>query len=490
VRARKGSGITTGGPKPRPGDRLLVMKFGGTSMGSADRIRVAASLSREQREKRPVIVVVSAMSKITDLLLDTLRHAEAGDQDGLAANLGQITSRHLTCCTSLLEGTPLEDTVKGVDELVAEFSRIAQGVRMLGERPPRSVDEALAVGERLSALIMAAYLNQLGVRSAGVNARDLIVTDSVFGNATPLMGPTREKAQSLLRPLLDQGVLAVVTGFNGATADGRPTTLGRGGSDFSASILAAALDASELWIWTDVDGIMSADPRIVPDPAVLSEVTYREAAELAYNGAKVLHPRTLAPLVERQIPVWSKNSFAPEKPGTRIMPLVNAPAGARAVTSMSNVALVSVEPASPEISGTRIMGRALDALGATSAEVLALTSSSYSQSFCFLVRTDELERALEALEAALSLELAHGYLKPVEVNENVGLLAVVGEGMRGLPGLAGRIFTAISRQNVNIIAIAQGSSELTIAIVVARDGLEKAVRAVHEECHMGQLSTR
>jgi bifunctional aspartokinase / homoserine dehydrogenase 1 len=279
-----------------------------------------------------------------------------------------------------------------------------------------------------------------------------------------------------------------VTGFNGATADGRPTTLGRGGSDFSASILAAALNAAELWIWTDVDGIMSADPRLVADVVVLDEVTYAEAAELAYNGAKVLHPRTLAPLADRHIPVWSKNSFAPEKRGTRIVPAITAANGARAVTSMANVALVALEPASAELSGVQVMARALDAIARANVEIMALSSSSYRQSFCFLVRKDELERALEALESALALELAHGYVHPIHIDDEVGLLAVVGEGMQGKPGLAGRIFTAISREEVNIIAIAQGSSELTIAIVVRRGGLEKAVRAVHQECGLGALT--
>ncbi|MEZ5400556.1 MAG: aspartate kinase [Bryobacteraceae bacterium] len=467
---------------------LLVMKFGGTSMGSADRIKAAARLIREQNEKRPVLTVVSAMSKITDLLLDTLRHAEGGDAEGVEANLKTLTDRHLAACGDLVSGPALDATVKSIEDMVAEFSRIANGVRMLGERPPRSVDEAVAIGERLSSTMLAAHLNAAGLRSRAVNAREVIVTDAVFGNATPLMEPTSEKSRRLLRPLLEDGYAPIVTGFNGATVDGRATTLGRGGSDFSASILAAALDASEVWIWTDVDGIMTADPRLVPDPAVLDEVTYREAAELAYNGAKVLHPRTLAPLVEGEIPVWSKNSFAPEKPGTRIVSQVKAPPGPRAVTSMAGVALISLEPASPEISGTRVMGRALDALATAGAEVLAMTSSSYQQSFCFLVRRDELARSLEAVESALSLELAHGYLKPVDVDDEVGLLAIVGEGMQGSPGWAGRIFTAISRQKVNIIAIAQGSSELTIALVVARDGLEKAVRAVHAECQMGELA--
>jgi aspartokinase/homoserine dehydrogenase 1 len=357
---------------------------------------------------------------------------------------------------------------------------------MLQERPPRSVDEAVAVGERLSVVLVSEYLNSSGTRSAGVNSSTVVVTDAVFGNASPLMEPTRAKAAQLLLPLLEQGVLPVLTGFNGATADGRPTTLGRGGSDFSASIMAAALDASELWIWTDVDGIMSADPRLVPDAEVLEEVTYAEAAELAYNGAKVLHPRTLAPLVEKKIPVWSKNSFSPEKPGTKIVPQIAVANGTRAVTSMSNVALVSLEPASPEMNGVQLMARALDAVSRVDVEVLVLTSSSYRQNFCFLVRGDELPRTLRALESALALELAHGYVKAIEVDGDVGLLAAVGEGMQGRPGLAGRIFTAISRVHVNIIAIAQGSSELTIAVVVRREGLEKAVRAVHAECGLGQ----
>jgi aspartokinase/homoserine dehydrogenase 1 len=215
-------------------------------------------------------------------------------------------------------------------------------------------------------------------------------------------------------------------------------------------------------------------------------VTYREAAELAYNGAKVLHPRTLAPLVESQIQVWSKNSFSPEKPGTKIVPHLPVSNGARAVTSMARVALISLEPANATLPGAHVMARALDALAGANVEVLSLSSSSYRQSFCFLVRSEELEKTLEALESALALELAHGYLRPIDVNNEVGLLAVVGEGMQGAPGLAGRIFTAISRERINIIAIAQGSSELTIAIVVRRDGLESAVRAVHAECDMGR----
>src|SRR5262249_46501283 len=279
------------------------------------------------------------------------------------------------------------------------------------------------------------YLSATTTHSTAINAWDVVVTDALFGNASPLMEPTREKARAKLLPLLERRTVPVITGFNGATADGRPTTLGRGGSDFSASILAAALDAAEVWIWTDVDGIMSADPRLVPDVVVLEEVTYAEAAELAYNGAKVLHPRTLAPLVDKRIPVWSKNSFAPEKPGTKIVPETGHAAGVRAVASMTHVALVSLEPASAELNGVHVMARALDAVARANVEVLAVSSSSYRQSFCFLVRSSELDGAVQALESALALELAHGYLRPIDIDNNVGLLAAVGEGMHGKPGL-------------------------------------------------------
>ncbi|HEX3876954.1 MAG TPA: aspartate kinase [Bryobacteraceae bacterium] len=467
-------------------NNLLVMKFGGTSVGSASRMRASAQLAVEASRQRPVAVVVSAMSKITDLLLGAMRHAEGGDRSGIDASLAALRERHEQACRELLPPERQAPVLAKLFAIIDEFARIVNGMEMLGERPPRSVDEGVAVGERLSAILVAEHLSAEGIPAEAVNAWDIVVTDAVFGNASPLMEPTRAKASFVLVPLLQRGVIPIVTGFNGATADGRPTTLGRGGSDFSASILAAALDAAELWIWTDVDGIMSADPRLVHDAEVMDEITYAEAAELAYNGAKVLHPRTLAPLVDKKIPVWSKNSFAPEKPGTKIVPETRHGAGVRAVASMTHVALVSLEPASAELSGVQVMARSLEAIARANVEVLVVSSSSYRQSFCFLVRTAELAAAVQALESALSLEIAHGYLRPMQVDDNVGLLAAVGEGMQGHAGVAGRIFTAISRVHVNIIAIAQGSSELTIAVVVRRDGLENAVRAVHAECGLGR----
>ena len=461
------------------------MKFGGTSVGSAARMKVSAGLAMDAAKTRPVAIVVSAMSKITDLLLDTMKHAEAGDRAGIEANIATLRKRHHEALLELLPEARQEDLRRQLDQLVDEFERIVGGMLMLGDRPVRSIDEAVCIGERLSALLVSEYMKSQGVAAAAINAADVVVTDAVFGNASPVMEATEVKAKKVLLPLLEAGSLPVVTGFNGATADGRATTLGRGGSDFSASILAAALNAEELWIWTDVDGIMSADPRLVPNAKVLDELSFAEAAELAYNGAKVLHPRTLAPLVEKGIPVWSKNSFAPEKPGTRIVLELSSACGARAVTSMAKVALVSIEPASAAISGVLVMARALDALARANVEILAITGSSYRQSFCFLVRQEEQPQAMQAIESALALELAHGYVHAPEIDNQVGLLAIVGEGMRGSQGLAARIFTAISSEKVNIIAIAQGSSEITIAVVVHREGLEKAVRAVHAECQLG-----
>ena len=465
------------------------MKFGGTSMGSAARIRAAAQICADQCRQRSVVVVVSAMSKVTDLLLDTLRLAESGRSIDVESNIKNLEARHVDTCRELLPPKAASSAICEVGILVGEFQRIAHGMLMLGERPPRSVDEAVAIGERLSSIMIASYLNAQGCPATAINAAEIIVTNADFGNAEPLMEATRQKAQEKLVPLTQNGVIPILTGFNGSTIDGRPTTLGRGGSDFSASILASALDAAELYIWSDVDGILTADPRLVSDAAVLEEVSYNEAAELAYNGAKVLHPRTLAPLIEKEIPVWSKNSFATDRPGTKIVPKVTkAFPGPRAVTSMFNVALVSVDTAKPTVNGTAVMGRALDTLARAGSEVLAFSSSSYRQNFCFLIRKDELTCAMDGLQAEFALELAHGYLRPIEVDTEVGLLAVVGEGMQGTPGLAGRIFTAISREKINIIAIAQGSSELTIVIVVARDGLEKAVQAVHSECGLGALA--
>lgn len=465
---------------------LLVMKFGGTSVGSPAAIAHAADLVVEQARDCHVAVVVSAMSQVTNMLLGALDAGSGGDQDALADTLEQLRAKHQTACSELLPASRQLPVRERTEVIVSEFERLARGMLLLGERPPKAVDAAAPTGERLSSLLLSEVLKAKGVQSESVSGEGLIVTDGVHGAATPLLQETGAMTDAVLRPLLSEGTVPVVTGYNGATREGVATTLGRGGSDFSAAILAAALYADELWIWSDVDGILSGDPTIAEDARLLEEVTYNEAAELAYNGAKVLHAKTLAPVAEAGIPVRIKNSFHPERPGTRISAKPAGEPGVRAVTSLADVVLISIEAADLSISGAQLMARALQAAARAKVDVLLLSRSSFRQNFCMLVHAREVEAVLDSLREELALELAHGYLHPIGVDRSVGLLAAVGEGMRGTPGLAGRLFTAISRESVNIIAIAQGSSELTIAIVVNQHDLHTAVSAIHKECGLGQ----
>lgn len=465
---------------------LLVMKFGGTSVGSPEAIARAVRLVAEQARIRPVAVVVSAMSQVTNLLLATLAAGERGNADAVEGNLERLRRTHIEACDKLLPEERAERVSKKIADILNGFARVARGMLLLRERPPRAADEAAPTGERISALLVSELLAAIGVSAKPVSGTDLIITDATFDGANPFLEETAAKASVQLQPMLDDGIVPIITGFNAATRDGTPTTLGRGGSDFSASIIAASLQAAELWIWTDVDGILSCDPAIAEDARLLTDVTYNEAAELSYNGAKVLHPRTLAPLAELEIPVRIKNSFRPERPGTRISNHQVEQPGVRAITSLSGVALISIEATGLSLSGAQLMARALECAARAKVEVLLMTRSSFRQNFCMLVRSGAVAAVVERLREELALELAHGYLRPIEVDHSVGLLAAVGEGMRGTPGLAGRLFTAISRQHVNIIAIAQGSSELTIAVVVNEQDLRTAVSAIHSECQLGQ----
>jgi aspartokinase/homoserine dehydrogenase 1 len=465
---------------------LLVMKFGGTSVGSPEAIRRAADLAAQAAAEHQVVVVSSAMSKVTDLLLDTMQQGEAGAEAAVEANLKTLLDKHLDAAAELVPDERRPAVEARIRELLDRYGRIARGMLLLCERPPRSVDEAVSTGEKLAVLLLAEVLAARAVPSEAVDSAELIVTDEVFGAASPLMNQTREKTQARLGRLFADGVMPVATGFNAATAQGIPTTLGRGGSDFSAAILASALDAEQLWIWTDVDGILSGDPRVIPDARILPEVTYNEAAELAYAGAKVLHQRTLAPLIDKEIPVYIKNTFRPDLPGTKIGAHAGERRGVRAISSLPNVSLISIEAVSFMQSGAQLMSRALAAAVRAKVDVLMLSRSSFRQNFCMLVRTAEVEAVLESLRAELALELDHGYVHPIEIDHSVGLVAAVGEGMRGTSGLAGRLFTAISQREINIIAIAQGSSELTIAVVVRQNQLEDAVRAIHAECGLAE----
>src|ERR1700733_712647 len=300
---------------------LQVMKFGGTSVGDAACIARTAQIIANAARVNPCVVVVSAMSGVTNRLIEAARKAATGDSREGENLTNVLRTQHAAALKALIqEPSARQCVMQKLDAVMIEAKRLCDGTALLRELTPRTLDEISSLGERLSAPIVAATISTLSLRSESVDATELIITDSFHGGAEPHMELTREKAQARLRPLLAKGVVPVVTGFIGATAEGKLTTLGRGGSDYSATILGAALDASEVVIWTDVDGVLTADPRLVPEARTIPVISYREAAELAYFGAKVLHPKTLNPVMQAGITVWIRNSFTPERPGTKITP--------------------------------------------------------------------------------------------------------------------------------------------------------------------------
>jgi aspartate kinase len=464
---------------------VRVMKFGGTSVGDASCIARAAQIVAQANHEASVVVVVSAMSGVTDRLVAAATRAETGDREEGAKLAGDLRNQHELALKSLIpEQEPRTSLMCQITEVLAEAQRLCEGTALLRELTPRSLDSISSVGECLSAPLFAAVLTELGVRAEAIDATELIVTDSHHGGAEPLLDMTRARSESRLRPLLQEGIVPVVTGFIGATVEGVLTTLGRGGSDYSATILGAALGAGEVIIWTDVDGVLTADPRLVPEARTMPEISYREAAELAYFGAKVLHPKTLRAVMEGGIPVWIRNSFAPERPGTKITPRGRTNGGGvKALTAMSDVALISV--GGPGIVGVPdVVGRTFSTTAAVRANVLLISQSSSQNDICFIVSSSDARRTVEALREEFSRDLAHHNVEHITLDPRIAIVAVVGENMRGIPGVAGRTFSALGRDNVNIIAIAQGSSESNISFVVGRDSMRAALAATHREFNL------
>lgn len=460
---------------------MLVMKFGGTSVGDSQCFaKVKEIISREACERPPVAVVVSAMSTVTETLLEAARAAAAGDNKSLEPKLQYLQEKHLLLADELFSGSSRFAVRKAVMQCIGEFRKFCAGIALISELPLRSLDAGLSVGERLSAILLAQYLEDQGVSAQAVDASQCLVTDDNFGNAKPILDLTREAMRRLLLPLAEKHCVPVITGFLGGTREGVRTTLGRGGSDYSAAIVAASLDADQLWIWTDVDGVLSADPKMVGEAVILEELSYEEASELSHFGAKVLHHKTLSPLLSRMIPVYIKNTFAPEKPGTRIGPShAGSQRGAKSVTSLAPVTLITVR-SNGNPGTTELFARTFAALSHSEVEILMVTQSSYQDSFCLLVPQAMAERATAALENAFRLELNHHYLEPLEIQQ-VTAIALIGEGMRGTPGVAARLCGALAKEKINIIAIAQGSSESNISLVVPLEDRAAAVAAIHRE---------
>ena len=469
---------------------IQVMKFGGTSVGNADRIRAAAAIAAEASKDRAVVMVVSAMSSVTNTLIAAAHKAVGGDESAAEALTKALQEKHYEAIGKLVSGLETRrELLAEIDAIIERAANYCRGCALLGELSPRALDVIAGTGERLSARMVAAVLREMGLRGVAFDATDLIVTDEVHGGARPLAEPTEKKTKAALFPLLEAGGIPVVTGYIAATAKGLPTTLGRGGSDYSATILGAALDANEVIIWTDVNGVLTADPRMVSDAMTLDEVSYAEAGELAFFGAKVLHPMTLRPVVESAIPVWIRDSFHPELPGTKITHSVRpAPQGVKAVTATRDVAMIAI--AGPGIIGVPdIAARIFSATASAHANIVMISQSSSQDSICFVVQAADATRTEQALRKALYEDVHQHDLEHIKVNRNVAIVAAVGENMAGTPGIAGRVFSTMGKEGINIIAIAQGSSEYNISFLVDSSGMEKAVKALHQAFGLGRQET-
>ncbi|HKT10457.1 MAG TPA: aspartate kinase [Terriglobia bacterium] len=460
---------------------LIVMKFGGTSVGSPERMQGVSDILREHTKNADVVAVVSAMGGATNMLIRAATQASEGMEEPWKGSRQELARRHREVADQLLTAAEQASVLPRLAEQVKHFEDLCSGFTLLREITPRGMDTLSSLGEVMSATLVAAILRSQGLKSEAVDAVDCIVTDDNFGNAGPLFEETAAKTQERLSPLLKRGVIPVVTGFRGATREGVCTTLGRGGSDFSATILGAALDADEVWIWTDVDGVMTADPRLVPEARILPEVSYREAIELSYFGAKVLHPKTIQPVMQRKIPVWIKNSFNPSCPGTKIVPSAkNGTSGIKAITSVKDAVLITMSGRNA-ISFPQLAARVFNCLHVEEVSTLMVTQSSADNVLCFAIHQADLPRVKAELEKVFELEMLHDYVGVLEVMPKVAIVVTVGENMKGTPGISGRAFGALGRKGINIIAIAQGSSELSISFAVRSADMKDAVKSIHEE---------
>jgi len=458
-----------------------TMKFGGTSVGSPEAIaRVVAIIGDHLKQGHELVVVVSAMAGVTDMLLESASAAASGRKDSYAAINLAIAEKHHAVIDALIATPSDRATIRAqVDDLLRGHSELCEAVSILGEATPRITDALVSFGERLSSRVIAAALTVNEIPVKQVDSNDFIVTDNRFQNADPLWDETESRIVDGLLPELAEGVTPVITGFIGATPDGTLTTLGRGGSDFSAAIFAACTRSDELIIWTDVDGVMTADPRLDSRARVLPYVSYQEIGELAFYGAKVLHPKTVQPIITRDIPLRVRNTFNPAHHGTIVGSRAQTSETViKAVTGIRDVSMLTVS--GPGLLGLPgIAGRPFLATANAGASILMISQASSEQSFCFTVVDPLAQSVKEAVESELQREILHNDIDSVDVLSDIVIITVVGAGMRGTPGIAGRVFSLLGEHRINVLAIAQGSSECSISFIVAEDDLERAVGELH-----------
>jgi aspartate kinase len=473
----------------------LVMKFGGTSVGTPAAMAQAVEIVRQEQRQWPrLVAIASALASVTNTLLKGADQASHGNLQPCLEAEASLRQLHFDIADALVSDLACREQVKGeIDGLIGQFSLFCQAIAVLGEATGRALDAVAALGERMSVRLMAAALSSTNSPAQFVEATRLIVTNDRFQNAHPDFAATTLRTHQELEPLLAQGVVPIVTGFIAATPEGITTTLGRGGSDYTAGILGAVLPATQVWIWTDVDGVMSADPRMISDACTIPEISYGEIAELAYYGAKVLHPKTIRPVVDAGIGLRICNTFNPSHPGTRLVPNERGQNGKRAdhtqvikaVTAIRGQQLITVEGRGM-LGVPGVAARTFGAVASTGTSVPLITQASSEQSICFAVPSESTGQVLAALQKAFSVELRDGDIDQIWASQDVAIITVVGAGMIHTPGIAGQIFSALGDQDVNVIAIAQGSSEVSISLVIASEDTEAAVHAVHgliKGCH-------
>jgi aspartate kinase len=467
--------------------KKIIMKFGGTSVATGEKIRNVASLVADNAKKGDsVIVVVSALDGVTDELGEAAERAKKGNEKYVKTFKQQVLKKHLAAASKAVENARVRKEVEqAIEKTVDELEKVLMGISYVGELTPKSRDYVLSFGERLSAPIVWGALRDLKLESQWFTGKDAgIVTNDNFGEASPLMNVTSHQLNQRIAPLLEKKVIPVVTGYIAATQDGVVTTIGRGGSDYTATILGVALSADEVWIWTDVDGIMTADPKIISSAKMLPELSYQEAAEMAIFGAKAMHPRALEPAIREKIPVRIRSVFHPENPGTLIADAGSTKAAApvKAVALIRDVAMVNVNGAGM-VGAPGSYAKVFDVLGKNGINIMMISTAVSEANISLVIRRSLVGRALSTLEIAL---VGGGLVSEVTAEDDVSVVAVMGANMKGTLGVASRIFKTVANKGINIRMIAQGSSELNISFVVKEKDGEAVVKAIHDEFKLGK----
>jgi bifunctional aspartokinase / homoserine dehydrogenase 1 len=469
-----------------------IMKFGGTSLGDASCIERVVGIIRNAARESSVAVVVSAMSGVTNRLIDAANQSKAGSEAAVTEIFGQLRKRHDEVVMALIHSEDERRRLKRkLDDLFAEGERLCQATILVGELTPRTLDAISGLGERLCAPLVAAALLEAGICSEAMDATELVITDSYHGGAEPRIDLTRARCRTRVTPVLQKGIVPVVTGFIGATEEGILTTLGRGGSDYSATIIGAALDADEVVIWSDVTGLLTADPKLVADACTISEISYGEAAELAYFGAKVLHPKALRPVMQIGIPIWIKNTFAADESGTKITPAGPRNArGVKALTAIPDAALITVAGVGTQGGRKGVhdaWARTVATAAAVRADVLLISQLPSHNGICLVVASSPSKRTVEALRHEFSPDLVRDGLEYTVFDAAVSVITLVGQNMGAASETVARAFTALSDENVNIIATAQGFSDCSMAFVVPQQDMEIALGSIHRELELAGL---